>query len=181
VEVRTPFALTARTTGFFTWLDSPIVNVTIDEGRRQRQNVGAARVFGVELGADWRVARGWTLIGAYTFLDPRIVDGPGALEGKLLAQDPQHRLTGSVQFHEPRLFTAMVQARVLGEQYEDDLNTLLMPAFTVIDASLSRQLVGPLELFVAVENVLNAEYLVGRAGVDTIGQPFSGRVGLRVR
>jgi hypothetical protein len=51
----------------------------------------------------------------------------------------------------------------------------------LLDASLSRVLVWHLEAYVAAENVLNQHYLVGRAGVDTVGQPFVARLGLRVR
>jgi outer membrane receptor protein involved in Fe transport len=73
------------------------------------------------------------------------------------------------------------QLRVIGPQYEDDLNTLRMGGYAVIDASLNARIAGPLELFVALENLLDATYLVGRAGIDTIGQPFMARVGLRLR
>ena len=35
--------------------------------------------------------------------------------------------------------------------------------------------------YVAVNNVLNATYLVGRAGVDTVGEPLTVLAGLRYR
>jgi iron complex outermembrane recepter protein len=46
---------------------------------------------------------------------------------------------------------------------------------------VARRLFWQLELYLAVENLLDQEYLVGRAGVDTLGQPLFVRGGLRVR
>jgi outer membrane receptor protein involved in Fe transport len=84
-------------------------------------------------------------------------------------------------FDRPSWFTASVQVRVLGKQYEDDLNTLAMKPFAVVDLLASRRLFWNLELFAVVENLLDASYLVGRAGVDTVGPPLIARAGLRLR
>lgn len=180
--------MTARVTGFWNELEEPITNVTLeaplpDGSQRQRQNLGRARVRGLEASVDWRVSRQWTALLAYTFVDSEVREAPGALElvGKQLAQDPGHRGTAVLTFHEPSLLTATVQLRVTGPQFEDDLNERGMGGYAVVDAFVSRQLVQKLELFAAVENLFNRRYLVGRAGVDTIGQPLMLRVGLRLR
>ncbi|HYH98819.1 MAG TPA: TonB-dependent receptor, partial [Hyalangium sp.] len=83
--------------------------------------------------------------------------------------------------HDSRLLTATVQLRVTGPQFEDDLNERGMGGYAVVDAFVARRLVGGLELFAAAENLFNRRYLVGRAGIDTIGQPLMLRVGLRLR
>jgi outer membrane receptor protein involved in Fe transport len=101
--------------------------------------------------------------------------------GKQLAQDPVHRGTAIVTFHDSALLTATVQLRVTGPQFEDDLNQRGMGGYAVVDAFVSRRLVGGLEVFAAAENMFDRQYLVGRAGVDTIGQPFMLRLGLRLR
>nr|WP_224247002.1 TonB-dependent receptor [Hyalangium gracile] len=180
--------LTARVTGFWNSLEEPITNVTLetplpDGTQRQRQNLGRARVQGVETGVDWRVSRQWTALLAYTFVDATVRDAPGnpALLGKRLAQDPAHRGTAIVTFHDPTLLTATLQLRVTGPQFEDDLNENGMGGYAVVDAFVSRRLLGGLELFAAAENLFNRRYLVGRAGIDTIGQPLMVRVGLRLR
>lgn len=180
--------ITARVTGFWNELEEPITNVTLeaplpDGSQRQRQNLGRARVRGLEAGVDWRMSRQWTALLAYTLVDSEVREAPGALElvGKQLAQDPVHRGTAVITFHEPSLLTATVQLRVTGPQFEDDLNERGMGGYAVVDAFVSRQLVQRLELFAAVENLFNRRYLVGRAGVDTIGQPLMLRVGLRLR
>jgi outer membrane receptor protein involved in Fe transport len=188
VELSALPGLTARMTGFWNELEEPITNVTLeaplpDGSQRQRRNLGRARVRGVEAGADWRVSRQWTALLAYTFVDSEVRAAPGNpdLVGKQLAQDPAHRGTAIITFHDPALLTATLQLRVTGPQFEDDLNERGMGGYAVVDAFVSRRLVGGLELFAAAENVFDRRYLVGRAGVDTIGQPLMLRVGLRLR
>lgn len=173
--------LTVRATGFANWLEDPIVNVTLTDGNRQRQNQGVARIVGAEGGAELHVLHELTLAAAYTWVDARVVAGDPALVGKRLAQDPAHRFTASVTYANARVLTATVQVRVLGEMFEDDRNTLLIPAVVLLDASVARQLAPGLELFVAAQNLTNTVYLVGRAGIDTVGPPLQVRAGLRIR
>ncbi len=188
IEASTPRGLTARVTGFWNELEEPITNVTLeaplpDGSQRQRQNLGRARVRGVEVGTDWRVSRRWTALLAYTLVDSEVRTAPGNpdLVGKQLAQDPVHRGTAIVTFHDAQLLTATLQLRVTGPQFEDDLNERGMGGYAVVDAFVSRRLVGGVELFAAAENLFDRRYLVGRAGVDTLGQPLMLRVGLRLR
>lgn len=188
IEASGPPGLTARVTGFWNELEEPITNATLetplpDGSQRQRRNLGRARVRGIEVGTDWRITRQWTALLAYTLVDSRVGSAPGAPElvGKRLAQDPVHRGTAIVTFHDTALLTATLQLRVTGPQFEDDLNERGLGGYAVVDAFVSRRLVGGLELFAAAENLFDREYLVGRAGVDTIGQPLLIRVGLRLR
>ncbi len=187
-EVVTPVGLTARLTGFWNELDDPITNVTLatplpNGAQRQRQNLGEARIRGVEVEAGWRLARVWFATAAYTFVDAEVTRAPGQpqLVGKQLAQDPKHRANVSLTFDDPRLVTATVQVRYVGSQFEDDLNASPMGGYVVVDLSASRQLRRNVDLFVAAENLLDKQYLVGRAGVDTIGQPLFIHGGVRVR
>ncbi|HEX6242795.1 MAG TPA: TonB-dependent receptor, partial [Polyangiales bacterium] len=180
--------LVLRATGFFNLLDDPIVNATLatplaDGSARQRKNLGRARVAGIEAGAELRLWSRLSLLLAYTYADSRVTkEGPvDGLRGKRLAQDPLHRASALLIFDEPAWFSASLQVRYLGAQYEDDLNTLRMPGYALVDLLLARRLYWKLELYGAIENLFNTEYLVGRAGVDTIGAPFMARVGLRIR
>lgn len=181
-------ALTLRAVGFYNVLDHPIVNATLstplaDGSTRQRENLGRARITGVEVSSDLRLFARLSLLLSYTFVDARVVR-EGALDGlrgKRLAQDPRQRGSALLFFDDPALFSASLQVRYLGLQYEDDLNMLRMRGYATVDVMVARRLFWQLELYAAVENLLNQSYLVGRAGVDTLGQPFLARVGLRVR
>lgn len=175
----------ARVTGFWNELDDPVQNVTLAEplpggATRQRQNLGHARVRGVEVEASWRPARAWIVTAGFTFVDAEVTAAPANpdLVGKRLAQDPRHRATATLTFDDPSIAMVTAQVRYLGDQYEDDLNTLPMAGFTLVDAIAARRLTHGLSVFVAVENLLDERYLVGRAGVDTIGAPRMIQVGL---
>jgi outer membrane receptor protein involved in Fe transport len=188
VDVVAGTALTARVTGFWSRLADPIANVTLEApaasgATRQRRNLGAARILGLEATLAWRLARRWTLSGSYLFVDPRVVDAPAAPElvGKLLAQDPRHRATAALLFDDPRVLTAEIEARLVGEQFEDDRNALPMGGYVVVSASLARRVAPGLELYAAGENLLDRRYLAGRAGVDTLGTPLLARIGIRAR
>lgn len=178
---------TVRVTGFWNEVMDPVSNVTLPDSEdgtaRQRQNLGRAQVRGVELAASSRLARRWVVNAAYTFVDARVAEAPAqpSLVGKQLPQDPNHRGTLGIRFDDPDIGALSLQARWTGPQFEDDLNERPMAGYVLVDALVSRRLVGPLEVFAAVENLFDREYLVGRAGVDTVGQPFSIRAGLRLQ
>jgi iron complex outermembrane recepter protein len=177
--------LVARAMGFWNRIDEPIQNVTLamplpSGATRQRQNLGRARVAGIELEAGVRPAEAWLATAGYTFVDPTVTAAPGQPElvGRRLAQAPRHRVTATLTFDDPAIVTATVSWRRLGGQFEDDLNTLPMPAFSTIDVLVARRLGRSFRGFVTVENLLDREYLVGRAGVDTVGQPLTVQVGV---
>jgi outer membrane receptor protein involved in Fe transport len=181
-------AWTARATAFWNDLDQPIANLTLpvplpDGSQRQRQNIGRARIRGIEFDAVWRFARAWSATVAYTLVDSAVTqsgDNP-QLIGKQLPQDPAHRAGLAITFDDPGLLTVTVQSRFVGPQFEDDLNQLPMAGFFILDVAASRRLFSNLAIFAAIENLLDRQYLVGRAGLDTVGQPFTVRAGLRWR
>jgi outer membrane receptor protein involved in Fe transport len=180
--------LLLRVTGFWNELEDPVNNVTIPLAScppgiticRQRQNLGKARIPGVEASADWRLAPRWVAGATYAFMDGTVTSAPGneALVGKRLAQSPLYRATVSLTY-EPRPFALGAQVRLLGQQYEDDLNTLPLHEAAVVDLFGTWHASRAVDVFVAVNNLLDKTYLVGRAGVDTVGQPLFVHGGLR--
>ncbi len=177
-----------RATGFWNMLEDPVTNRTLTEplpngAQRQRQNLGRARIRGLEAELSFRWSSQFSAVLAYTLADARVTQAGSAseLRGKRLAQDPVHRGSMLITFADPSLFAATLQVRASSFQYEDDMNTLRMSGYAVVDLLISRRLFWCIELFAAAENLLNARYLVGRAGVDTIGAPLFVRAGLRMR
>ncbi|HSR95761.1 MAG TPA: TonB-dependent receptor [Kofleriaceae bacterium] len=179
--------LSAQVTGFWNRLSDPIANVTLatpmDGAMRQRQNLGSARIFGVDIDVAWRPAPAWTVRVGHMFSDAKVTEAPAQpdLVGKRLAQDPRNRTTGSVSFHEPRIATITGEVRYLGRQYEDDQNTLGIGAVVLFDARVERDLVAGLSVFAAGQNLFDRRYIVGRAGVDTEGAPRTFELGLAYR
>jgi iron complex outermembrane recepter protein len=193
-----PRGLTLRVTGFWNTVDNPIVNVTCPAApgaplgmpgancigpNAQKQNLGQANIPGIEASLDWRVAPHWYISAAYTFVDSRVATAPGSpqLVGKQLPQDPSRRANVSVGYDDPTLLTVSAQLNYIGLEYEDALNTLPMAQVFLVNALAAWHINPMLDVFLGVENLFNTEYLVGRAGVDTVGQPRFIHGGVRLR
>lgn len=177
--------IVVRATGFYNRLEDAIGNVTLAEplpggAMRQRRNFGTARIAGLELEASWRPTSAWTLAIAHTFMDAKVIEAPGQPElvDKRLAHDPQHRMTVSVTYDSAALATVTAQVRYLGRQFEDDLNTLPIGAVALVDARIARAVGAGITAFVSGENLFDRRYLVGRAGVDTLGPPRTIELGV---
>lgn len=177
--------IVVRATGFYNRLDDAIGNTTLTEplpsgATRQRRNFGTARIAGLELDASWRPTTAWTLSIAHTFMDAKVVAAPDQpnLVGKRLAHDPHHRTTAAVSYDNAAIATIAAQVRYLGPQFEDDLNTLPIGAVALVDARIARDIGRGVSAFVAGENLFDRRYLVGRAGIDTLGAPRTFEVGV---
>ncbi len=181
-----PGEVMVRATGFWNRIDDAIANVTlampIDGAQRQRQNLSRARIAGLELDASWRPSTRWRATVAHTFSHGVIVEAPGQpdLIDKRLAQSPRLRATAAVAFDEPRWISATVQARYLGPQFEDDLNTRPIGSVVLVDAHVARRIGGGVAAFLNVQNAFDRRYVVGRAGVDTEGAPRTIEVGVQL-
>jgi outer membrane receptor protein involved in Fe transport len=176
--------LSVQATGFWNRLNDPIANVTlatpIDGATRQRQNLGRTRILGLDLELTWRPAPAWLVRVADTFSDGEVSAAPAQpdLVGKRLAQDPRHRAIAAVTYDRARLAAITAQARYLGRQYEDDLNTLPIGAVVLVDARVERDVARGISVFVSGQNLFDRRYLVGRAGIDTEGAPRTFELGV---
>jgi outer membrane receptor protein involved in Fe transport len=183
-----------RTTWFENRVTDPVSNVTLSTSganvTQQRQNLGATRVSGVQTSADYRVGSTWKFSGAYIYEHARVTENSAnaALVGKLLPQVPKHRGTLQVVFAEPRWFTASVDVLAMGRQFDDDLNTRVVPGFSsaglpkyaVVSLSISRAIGTRVTAFAGVQNLLDQEYFVGTLPT-TVGSPRLVSGGLRFR
>ena len=71
-------------------------------------------------------------------------------------------------------------ARVTGPQFEDDQNVFTLRRATVLDVFGGGTLARRLTAFVAVENVFDAVYDVGRTPTVTTGLPRAARIGVQI-
>lgn len=178
-------------TGFWNRVEDPIANVTVGEGPgtvspcgfvpaggvcRQRRNLGASRVRGVEVEARHRPLPFWEVAASYLWSDATI-------RGRRLAQVPEHQATLAIGYDRPGRIAVTVQGRSVGSQFEDDLNTLPLGGFSVLDLSASREIRPGWEVFLGVENLLGETYEAGKTaeGLVTVGAPALARLGLRIR
>ena len=185
--------LEARATAFWNEVRDLVANVTLTTPLpdcaaggicRQRQNLDLARIRGFESELELRLTREWRFIASYLFSDARVVEAPPqpTLEGKRLAQVPEHNASLGVRYDHPAWLNASVTARYVGGQFEDDLNTLPLGGYVVVDLFLARALAKWAEVFVGVENLFDRTYSSGRTseGVVSIGAPRLVHGGLRL-
>jgi outer membrane receptor protein involved in Fe transport len=147
---------------------------------RQRRNAARVRSRGLELEGDWRPTPRWSLGAQLTATSASFGEGAAGLDGFDVPQVPHYQGAVSARFTDPRWVTATVQARVVGRQFEDDRNTLVLDDAAVVDVFASRALAAGVHLFVGVENLFDAEVQVGRTPILSVGLPRTAHGGLRV-
>ena len=183
----------ARVTAFWSQVQDQILNVTTATPLfdcpagttcRQRRNVELTRIRGVEGEVEARPTRELRLLVGHAYTDATVLESHNqrALEGKRLAQVPEHVTTGSVRWEHPDWLSVQVTARFVGGQFEDDQNTLPLGRYATADVHLSRAITKWGTVFLAVENITNEEYSVARTseGVVSIGTPRIVRGGVRL-
>ncbi|HYI43465.1 MAG TPA: TonB-dependent receptor [Sphingomicrobium sp.] len=187
-----PVSLSA--TAFANRLKDTIANVTLGQGPgsfpgvgfvtgeyRQRQNLDAVSVRGIELSGELR-HRALTVSAAASWASAE-VDSDGAatpLDGLRPAQTPRLGLTGGIAWEgDGRALSLLV--RHVGAQFEDDLNVDRLPPATTVDAFAAWPVSRKLQLFARAENLTNELVVAGIGGDRSIerGTPRTFSVGIR--
>ncbi|MDE2618660.1 MAG: TonB-dependent receptor [Sphingomonadales bacterium] len=174
--------LTLSATVFSNRVRQAIANVTspTDPNQRTRQNVAALQARGLELAA--RLEQGIvTLDGALALTTARM-RAPGlALDGKRPAQTPRVAASLTAGLHPRAGWTAALTLRHVGAQYEDDLESDVLPATTTLDAFAQLPLAGPFSLVLRGENLTDTRIVTRNSGgtVD-LGAPRTVWIGVRV-
>jgi len=175
-----PFFLEA---GLFYILYNDRIGEVIDDGLRVRTNIGAARIFGMELflEVDLLAAlkktsnhklsafiNGSVNRGIYTKINDRAL--VGVRSGNKLEELPDYNIKTGITYGY-RKFSTALQATFVGEQFSDAANTRnafkgvfgLIPAYTVMDFSAKYEFSDQLSLSTSVNNLLDASYFTRRA------------------
>lgn len=177
--------LNVRGNLFTTTVSDPVVSVTLSSTpsliTRKRENVGETRTTGVELDIDLLLRSDLRLTAGYLFADARIANYPpnAGLEGRFLPQVPRHQANFQIAFSPRNRFSAAVQVRGSGAQFEDDVNSLRLRPYFAADAFVGYRLKRGVQLFGASENIFNSRYDIGLTPSRTIAAPTLARVGLR--
>jgi outer membrane receptor protein involved in Fe transport len=188
--------LQVRGTFFFNEIVNPISSVscqvnpfpsicptpTVNTLTFVRANLGRTSAPGFEV--DWlaQITSRFQLSGGYQFVDATIISAPGqpSLVNTWVAQVPHNVLTFQARYTNPSLLSFSVEGRLVGMQL--DTNQLPMGSFFVLDAMASRKLTHGVEIFAAVENLLNEQYVSTAAtslSPPQIGLPITARFGMR--
>jgi outer membrane receptor protein involved in Fe transport len=163
-------------------MKDPISNVTIGTNLRQRRNLGRTRIRGFQTDVEYRFARDWRAGAGYVFNRARVTENAAdpTLVDRFLVQVPENRGSVGVSYSNPRYLTATVNAVFVGDQFDDDLNALVLPAYGVVELSLFRAIGPRLDVFFTAQNLFDQEYYVQR-NPTTTAAPRLVNGGIRVR
>lgn len=173
--------LTLSATGFINRLDDAIANVTLTNvaNTRERQNVDRITAKGIELTAIGRV--GDFLLSASYAYSHSSVHAPGmAFDGLTPAQSPRHAASATLAW-EPKQGPALsATLRYVSKQYEDDLQTDVLPHALTVDAVARLPLGHGVTLVARGENLFDEEVITRNAGgsID-LGTPRTLWIGFR--
>lgn len=174
--------VSARVTAFWNVLDDTITNITISTTpqliTKRRANADKVQSTGVEIEADWRLAPSLSINFSTGIVNARF-KGETSLRDNRVPQVPRYNTGLSLRYH-ARQWTASGVLRVTGPQFEDDLNTFTLRRAAIVDVMAGRTVARRVNLFVAVENLFNNEYDVGRTPILTVGLPRTARLGLQL-
>lgn len=156
-------------------IENIITNVTLSSTPalivRQRRNAAAALSRGIDAQADYR--RGpWRVDLGYLFAESRFSTR------ERIPQVPKH--SGNAQLTYSTNNTLVSGGlRSFSLQFEDDRNQFTLPGFSTLQLSARQRVKGSLWATVAVENLLDREYLTGFSPTPLVGAPMLWRAGLR--
>jgi len=178
--------LNLRTTFFWNDITNAVVNVTITEmptTTREKENVDRILSAGVNLDGEFRVSNALQFAGGYQFAhavvssfrpNPSIVTLNTSIVGNWIPEVPHQQF-----------LSASLQGSFVGQQFDNDQNTLLLKQFFTVDLYLGRSLSHGVEIFGAAENMFNERYysalnvVPNHPSVPNLGPPILARIGLR--
>ena len=188
VDLRPLSTIRLSLTGFYNELEDAIANATLGRGPavfpqvgfvaaggafRQRLNVDAIEVYGLEATASARVGE-FDLSASYALTDARVRgSGPtAALDDLRPAQSPRHQASGTIAWS-PRFADLSATLRYVGAQFEDDLETRQLPEALTLDAVAGVRLGAGARLVGRVENAFDERVISGisATGVEDLGTP----------
>lgn len=166
---------------FYNRLDDAIANVTIGNNLRRRNNVDAIIAKGIELTGKAQFGA-VNLSGSYAFSDSKVrASGfASALDGLSPAQSPRHAANATVRWAPSAGAVLSATARYVGAQFEDDLETNILPSALTFDGFAQIPLTRQFALTGRVENILNEEVVTRKVGTSIdLGTPRIFWIGLK--
>ena len=178
-------------------LEDAIANVTLGRGPgvfpgvgfvgagaeyRQRRNLDAIQARGLELSAALDLGD-LSFVGGWSWVDAEVEAGAAAaaLDGLRPAQTPRHSLSSTLAWAGEGGRRASLSARYVGGQYEDDLNTALIPDAFTVDAAAAWPIARGLSFEARAENLTDARVVAGISGAGVVERatPRTLWIGLR--
>jgi outer membrane receptor protein involved in Fe transport len=176
--------LTLRGNFFWSDINDPVANVTLTTTpaliTRQKENLGVTQARGFELSGEMQLTSNIQVSGAYLFVNSTVLSYSAnpALQGNFLPQVPQNQFRLQASYT-GKMWTAGIQGRFLGNQFDDDQNLLPLGRAFSLDVQLSRKLGKGTSMFFAVQNLTNDRFGIAATPVLMVGPPIFVRGGFR--
>lgn len=168
-------------TAFDNEVEDAIANVTIAPNVRQRRNLAAIEARGVEFAAS-AVLGTVSLAGTLAYTDAA-VRGTGAavaLDGNRPSQTPELAASGTVSWRPVAGAVLAATLRHVGEQFESDVETDMLPAATTLDLFAQYPLWREMSVVARAENLFDAQIVTRNDGASRdLGVPQTFWLGLR--
>lgn len=171
--------LTLAATAFYNRLDDAIANVTTGTNLRQRRNVDAVIAKGIELTASGRMGD-FLLSASYAYSRSKVRAPSEVFDGLVPAQSPRHAASATLAWQAGQGPGLSATLRYVSKQYEDDLQTDVLPHALTVDALASLPLGHGVTLVARGENLFDEDVVTRNAGgsID-LGTPRTLWIGLR--
>ena len=168
--------------GLFYTIYNNRIGEVIDDGIRLRTNIGAARIYGVEVffevdllknGSNENLKLSWFVNGSvnrgvYTEVNDRAL--VGVRSGNKLEDLPDYNIKSGLTFG-ANGFSASLQSTWIGQQFSDAANTTtpfkgvfgVIPSYNVVDLSMKYTFSEKVTVSSSVNNILDRSYFTRRA------------------
>jgi iron complex outermembrane receptor protein len=144
--------------GFWSTFQDLIIYEQFPPLRVKPFNIGAARIAGIELQAVVQLPEGFTVEGAYSYLDAINRRPIPTQEGQKLAYRPPQRLFLRGARHGDR-WEGFLELSATASMLRNSFGTARLPAQMVVNAGAGARVLGPLWLNLEVRNALDDQTL----------------------
>jgi iron complex outermembrane receptor protein len=181
VDLRPANGISFGATLFYNRLNDAIANITIGPNLRQRGNVDAVVAKGLELTGE-AIFGAVALSGSYAYSDSKVraSGSAAALNGLSPAQSPRHAANATLRWtpNAGAIFSAT--ARYVGAQFEDDLESNILPSALTFDGFAQVPITRQAALTARVENVFDKAVVTRKvdSSID-LGTPRIVWIGLK--
>jgi outer membrane cobalamin receptor len=175
-----------RASYFWTEVNRPVTSLTVSVTPttvlNQRENLGQIRSRGLSLDYESHPLSWLSITGGYQYANATVtqfVQQP-ALIGKWIPEVAHNMATAQIHATRHRLGEVELMGTYSGRQYDDDANTFLLHSYFQFDGYLAHELGPHVEIYGAVNNLLNRAIEVGRTPILTLGTPRMASFGIRI-
>ncbi|MDB5725096.1 MAG: TonB-dependent receptor [Novosphingobium sp.] len=176
-------ATTISLTAFDNRIENAIANVTIATNVRERRNVDAIHARGIELSAGLKLGR-WSLDGSLALTDAEVESSgtSASLNGLRPAQTPKIAASLTAGWRPRDGWLVAATLRHVGAQFEDDLQTDVLPPATTLDMFAQVPLSPRVSVILRGENLTDTDIVTrNQGGSIDLGTPRTVWAGIRVK